>query len=206
MTEEFDDVRALLQREYANSYRRDQAVLDTTCPNVFTLEPVGRSQWRKRIQGERMTLHLYYQEPGVWHPTVDGGRSEIDRPAEWLGVVAPHVQRLVTALKYTAPVIGPWLGVATPDFQNMFKNQLDLMKELVNKLPEVEGRPERDFRDYSDKSHDPRDPIAGSALRAMRRFLDDSDPAHGWGGLSRTITLEGHILWLCDYHMRQYRD
>ena len=88
----------------------------------------------------------------------------------------------------------------------MFKNQLDLMKELVKKLPEVEDRSEPEFRRYSEKSHDPRDPIAGSALRALRQLLDDKDPDHTWGGLNRTTTPEGHILWLCDYHRQQYRN
>lgn len=196
---EIGDMRALLQRGFT-------ALMETECPNVFAIVPVGRSQWRERLQGQQLTLHLYCQEPGQWHPTVRGGRYEIDQPAQWLASVAPYVRHMVTMLKYTAPVIGPWLGVVTPDFQSMFKNQLDLMKELVKKLPEVEDRSEPEFRRYSEKSHDPRDPIAGSALRALRQLLDDKDPDHTWGGLNRTTTPEGHILWLCDYHRQQYRN
>ena len=181
-------------------------MLETECPNVFAIEPVGRSQWRERLQGQRIRLHLYCQEPGQWHPTVEGGRYEIDQPAKWLGTVAPYVRHLMTVLKFTAPLVAPGLGVVASDFQKMFKNQLDLMKELVNKLPEVEDRSEPEFGRYSEKSRDPRDPIAGSALRALRQLLDDKDPDHVWGGLSRTTTPEGHILWLCDYHRQQYRN
>jgi hypothetical protein len=206
MRSEFTDMRALLQREFTNAYHRDQAMLDTACPNAFALEPQDRSRWRERLQGERITLHLWCQEPGDWHPTENGGRYQIDQPARWLGTVAPIVQHMVTVMKYTAPVIGPWLGVATPDFQKMFKNQIGLMKELVNILPEIEDPSKPEFRRDSDKPHDLHDEISGSALRAVRKLLDDKDPEHAWGGLNREITPEGHILWLCNYHRQQYRN
>ena len=40
--------------------------------------------------------------------------------------------------------------------------------------------------------------------RALHTLLRELDPAEHWGGLSRTYTPEGEILWLCRYHVQQY--
>jgi internalin A len=40
--------------------------------------------------------------------------------------------------------------------------------------------------------------------RALHALLRELDPAERWGGLSRTCTPEGEILWLCDHHVEQY--
>ena len=201
------EVRELLQRGFTTLFTIEQEKPESHCPNVFALEPVGASAWRQRLVGQKMTLHLYCQQPGQWHPTVKGGRYEIDKPAEWLNQAAPYVSRLVSVLKYTTPVLGPWLGVAAPDFEKMFKNQLDLMKALVGKLPEVTDDPElRHLEAVERAGHGERaERAAGGGLRALRQLLDEKDSQHGWGDLRRTLTPEGHILWLCDYHAQGYR-
>ena len=187
------EVRELLQRGFTTLFTIEQEKPESHCPNVFALEPVGASAWRQRLVGQKMTLHLYCQQPGQWHPTVKGGRYEIDKPAEWLNQAAPYVSRLVSVLKYTTPVLGPWLGVAAPDFEKMFKNQLDLMKALVGKLPEVTDDPElRHLEAVERAGHGERaERAAGGGLRALRQLLDEKDSQHGWGDLRRTLTPEG---------------
>ncbi len=44
----------------------------------------------------------------------------------------------------------------------------------------------------------------GPALRALLSYLNVVDPHKIWGGLHRTLTPDGHILWLCDNHYQQY--
>ena len=46
--------------------------------------------------------------------------------------------------------------------------------------------------------------IEGAALQALRRFLDEKDPDQHWGGLKKVLTPEGHYLWLCEQHAREY--
>ncbi len=47
--------------------------------------------------------------------------------------------------------------------------------------------------------------IEGAALRALRELLDDVDKEHYWGGLQKILTPEGHYLWVCDEHAKEYR-
>ncbi|MBV9959362.1 MAG: hypothetical protein JO360_13130, partial [Acidobacteria bacterium] len=68
---------------------------------------------------------------------MEGGIYEINQPAEWIKASAPYLRRLVTVLKYTSPLVGPWLGSAIPaDYEKYLKNDIALMDELVKKLPE----------------------------------------------------------------------
>ena len=137
------ELRQLVQREFLSLYQREQSQVDSTCPNVFALVPSQARSWTRRFRGRRMDLFLYCSAPGEWHPTEKGGRYTVDRSAEWLAKTAPYISRLVSVMKYTAPILGPWLGVTAPNFQETFKSQLDLMQQLVEQLPSVEGDAER---------------------------------------------------------------
>ena len=53
-----DELVTLLQREFAKTYRREQAQLETYCPNVFILRPYAASTWRKAWLGEKLELQL----------------------------------------------------------------------------------------------------------------------------------------------------
>ncbi len=45
----------------------------------------------------------------------------------------------------------------------------------------------------------------GSELRMIRQILGKKDTSHHWGGLERVVTPEGHILWLCKDHAKEYK-
>ena len=47
--DELCGLRELAQREFTNIYRREQAVIDSHCPNVFTLRPCDAPVWKKAI-------------------------------------------------------------------------------------------------------------------------------------------------------------
>jgi internalin A len=34
--------------------------------------------------------------------------------------------------------------------------------------------------------------------------LDAVDEKQEWGGLEKVLTPEGHYLWLCEYHAKEY--
>jgi hypothetical protein len=202
---EVAELRTLAQREFTNAFRREQARPESYCPGVFALTPVGASRWRPRLVRQRLALHLYCEAPGQWHPTVQGGRYEVDQPAQWLAAVAPYVRRLVSVLKYAAPLVAPGLSVPVPDFQKIIENQLGLMEQLVEKLPELEeGREHGLLEAAVVEEADGGERVVGAALRALRQLLEEQDPQQEWGGLRRVVTPEGHYLWLCDYHAQEY--
>ena len=47
--------------------------------------------------------------------------------------------------------------------------------------------------------------MSGPALRQIELFLEEHDPAKVYGGLERTVTNDGTVLWLCRQHLKEYR-
>jgi hypothetical protein len=48
------------------------------------------------------------------------------------------------------------------------------------------------------------DRVEGAALQGMRKLLDELDKSQHWGGLKKVMTPEGHFLWLCEHHTKEY--
>ncbi|MCP4541138.1 MAG: GTPase [Chloroflexi bacterium] len=189
----------LVQREFAKDFLREQSRIESHCPNVFTLRVSD-----KTITGRKLDLQLYCQAPGCWHPTASGGQYPVDDPANWIKATAPYLRKLVTVLKYATPLVGPWVVVAQPAYEAMFKDDIKLMTELVKKLPDVEMGREAEFAAAMGGERGV-GRATGAALRALRQFLDEKDPEQHWGGLKKILTPEGHYLWLCEHHEREYR-
>ena len=205
--DEFKNLLELTQRGFTNAFRREQAIIDSHCPNVFVLRPHGAKAWKKNLTGQKLDLQLYCQAPGCWHPTQEGGLYEINEPAKWLRVTAPYIGNLFKVLKYAAPIIGPWLGVVdSKEYETLFKNDLELFKELTTKLPELKESEDLKLADKIARGED-LDPerADGAALRALRQLLEEKDPQQHWGGLKNVLTPEGHYLWLCEHHAAEYK-
>ncbi|MBG1269240.1 COR domain-containing protein [Nostoc sp. WHI] len=205
--DELKNLRELTQRGFTNAFRREQAKIDSHCPNVFVLRPHGDKIWKKNLTGQKLDLQLYCQAPGCWHPTQEGGLYEINEPAKWLRATAPYLGKLIRVLKYAAPIIGPWLGVVnSKEYETLFKNDLELFKELAVKLPELKEAEDLELKDKIARGEDS-DPerADGAALRALRQLLDEKDQQQHWGGLNNVLTPEGHYLWLCEHHAATYK-
>ncbi|MDI6792753.1 MAG: COR domain-containing protein [bacterium] len=195
-------LRELTQREFTSIFRREQSGIDTHCPNVFVLRR-GRGWLTGAIAGQKMDLQLYCQAPGCWHPTKEGGHYRIDDPARWIKATAPYIRKLVAVLKYAAPLTGPWVAMAWPDYERMVKNDLSFMTELVKKLPDLEMDRELGLTEAIGEVPTP-ERVGGAALRALRQLLNEKDPQQHWGGLKKVLTPEGHYLWLCEHHAKEY--
>ncbi|UCC63340.1 MAG: hypothetical protein JSV36_21835 [Anaerolineae bacterium] len=79
----------------------------------------------------------------------------------------------------------------------------EFMNELVKVLPETVVRREAGLADAVGEIAEA-ESAGGVALRALRQLLDEKNPEHDWGGLRKTLTPEGHYLWLCEYHAQEY--
>ena len=191
-----DTQTTLLQREFLKQYHRDQRMVETRCPNVFTVGPVsGGSVWR-RIVGERVALQLYCQAPGVWHPTVDGGRYELTLERAWLRAMAPYLIGLTKVLKLAVPLAAPVLGMVDQATTDLYRNQIDVTAKLVAALPGELGINLEDADLMSSPDSHVRS-IEGSSLRSLRSLLESVDSQQEWGHLVPLLTPEGHLLWLC---------
>jgi hypothetical protein len=171
----------LVQRGFTRQVQLEQANVDMECPNVFILTNAGRS-----VGGDNLELTLFCQAPGEWHS--EGDPYKFEKPDEWLAGIAPYVGGLVKVLKCLPPAA-------------LFKGALDNMAEIAQNVESrsmrARGVAARDFLDL--------DPAEGSSLRALRYLLEQLDPPRQWRGLSKVITPEGHILWLCERHAKAYR-
>jgi hypothetical protein len=205
---EMKEMIELTQREFTKIFHREQAKVESYCPNIFVLRPSDSTGWLRNIFGQKMEMQLFCQAPGQWHAAEAGGLYSINQPAEWLQTMAPYLSRMFSVLKYAMPLLGPWVGVLSPDhYEKMFKNDIKLMDELVKKLPEMKGIRYDSFDDPNRSATfiDSRtERLEGAALRALRKLLDEKDPEQVWGGLKRILTPEGHYLWLCQHHAIEY--
>jgi len=207
-----ENLRVLTQRAFTDAFRREQAKIEAHCPNIFVLRPHDITGWRKYLDGMEQTLvkqsidlQLFCQAPGAWHPTSNGGLYQVEEPAEWLSVAGPYLRRLVSVLKYAAPLVGPWLGIMMPDdYEKQWKNDITFMDALVKKMPDIKHNPEQDLAAAVGETSQG-EQVEGAPLRALRSLLDKKDPQQYWGGLKKVLTPEGHYLWLCDHHAKEYK-
>ena len=82
--------------------------------------------------------------------------------------------------------------------------QTALMEEIVKDLPYL---PALDSLDRAGAhSQISRQEVLGAALRALHSFLTQADPRGEWGGLRKTLTPDGTLLWLCETHRQPYEE
>lgn len=210
--ERLDELIELAQRDFTYRFNRDQRLPESHCPRVFTLTPDEGRDWpgREKLRGTKLRLQLYCEAPGAWHPAA-GEPYVVQQPGRWLATMAPHLGRLIRVLKFVTPLVGPWMTLEQERYAELLKREVRLTEALVRSLPDVE------------RARDPLSPLpeapedaprtgdgpvglqAGAALRGLRVLLDELDPEQGWGGLRKTLTPEGHYLWLCPHHAEDYR-
>ena len=143
-------------------------------------------------------MQLYCQASSGWHPTYPDGVYRIKDPARWVKVASPYLRRLITALKWSAPLVGPGVSVLSSLPRGAMKDDIAFISEIVKKLPALSETSSAVEAADSVVEQD------RAALRTLRKLLDDLDPEHRWGGLSKILTPEGHFLWLCPSHQEEF--
>lgn len=81
--------------------------------------------------------------------------------------------------------------------------QIKLMEELAKKLSESDYL-EVELLERAGRGAKA-ERIEGAELRVLRKLLDEVDPKQEWGGLKKVLTPEGHYLWLCEEHAKEYK-
>jgi len=192
----------LLNNNFARQWNFEQQRIDAECPGTFYLVALGKKPFHPRdwvSQAYRLTLVC--QHPPGPHPVGEG--YELRQSAEWWVELSPWINEVVKFLKFAIPK-GRELGeLVVPGWLNELEVGLDLMTEILDVVPNITTDDE--LKDLSGLS--PSAKLArptGAALRALYGFLQQVDESRNWGGLSKTITLDGNILWLCDTHRQPY--
>jgi hypothetical protein len=208
---ELGELRKLSQYYFLVLFNAQQRLEESHCPNVFAVLPENEGGWLQSLLVQKMIIRLYCQAPGQWHPTVQGGRYEIRQPAEFLEGMGPYIRKLAKVIRYAAPVAGAAAGAfAGPigaamgaQYAKDLANQIRLTEELAKKLCDRDFRPGDLLERTGGGARAER--FEGAELRALRKLLDEVDPKQHWGGLKKVLTPEGHWLWLCDEHAKEYK-
>ncbi len=93
------------------------------------------------------------------------------------------------------------LCLSSYDFFKDVETSLSIFEKVLKNLPEFEAT--RTVNRLSASRFDSFSP-EGPALRALYRFLKETDPDQTWCGLHKTITNDGSVLWLCEEHQQFY--
>jgi internalin A len=179
----------------------EQEKLSNTCPSLFVLERTSRSLINPHDWvSHGCRLRLLCQYPQGPH-TIAGEQSyEVRQGKEWWNAMSPWLRRMVKVLEVGIP-----LGKAINEGFNLvdikrFIPEIDFLKEILGALPEISVVDAQSNAQLDTKVQTTQQ-VEGPARRALFHFLDTSDPAHRWQGLSPVITDDGTILWLCKHHL-----
>ncbi|MFG3363041.1 COR domain-containing protein, partial [Streptomyces griseofuscus] len=197
---EVSAVVAEQQRGFLAALRREQSRNEVLCPSLVWVRRVTRRRAAGLMAGEAFRLYLCCEAPGEWHLLEDVDPYEVPAGSDFIDTVIPYVQRTISVLKYVVPVLGAGLGMASEDLAKMLKDDIELMKALLDGLPdEMQSRVSSGQIQSMARAEDHSD------YRRMYQLLKTLDPGEVWGGLNKVTTPEGHTYWLCRRHAQTYR-
>jgi internalin A len=192
----------LMWRELIRQWNVELHREEAECPDIIFLT-LGKSKRfnPKNWVSQEYRIYLVCQHPPGPHQVGKG--YSVREAKEWWITVSPWLNRLITILKIGLPMTKALGDVVDQVDMDQMKNQVALMEEITRDLSTLPALNTLESAvTEPNLRHDQR--AVGPALRALHSFLVQADPARIWGGLHKTLTPDGNILWLCDTHRQQY--
>jgi Leucine-rich repeat (LRR) protein/GTPase SAR1 family protein len=174
-------------------------------PRLFTLQSRESGLSPKQILSRPMELRLWCEAEACQHPVYEDNKGVygIDQPHEWVVKAASYAKFVVGVLKTVAPMAAPaintFFGPKTTETWKI-EAQLDLAKEVIDKLPE-------EFKTH-DHALAPGELLSEperSGILALHNLLKEIDPSQANLGLHRIPTYTGDYRWLCTYHYKAWQ-
>ncbi|MEV7416682.1 COR domain-containing protein [Streptomyces sp. NPDC089919] len=192
------------QRGFLASLRQRNSQQSAICPGIVSVQKVPRRRMLGLMPGHVLRLRLYCEAPGAWH-RMPGDPYEVRATPDAELMLLSHAQRVLKVLRYAVPLVGPVLGVAAADLGEMLKDDIELTKAVLERLPQepapAPAGPDRADLRVTTQLHGDRH----ADYRALYTLLKDLDPAERWAGLDKVTTPEGDTYWLCKDHSLPYR-
>ncbi len=191
-------------RNFTRLWNLEMQRLEAECPNTFFLIPEQRKAFNpKKWIGYKYTMYLVCQHPPGPHIVDEEHGYPLEIPKEKWKELVPWLKRIITFLKFVAPLVSALGGIVDAADFKAIDNQLKLLETLTGDIPNmvVESDP---LKSVERDMHIGREQAEGAALRVLHSFLAEVDKSHYWGGLQRVPTEDGNILWLCGEHARPY--
>ncbi|KAF9347853.1 hypothetical protein BGX34_002844 [Mortierella sp. NVP85] len=138
---------------------------------------------------------------------------DIERPNEFFQQYGSYVLTILKMLKFGISVA----GVAVPALSNLIPDSVDQAAESlklltktiepgmdqvishIQKVSTEEGR----VAIRSSEQMENNEALEGADLRQLETFLKNKDRDRVLGNLYRTVTIEGHVKWVCIDHYRE---
>ncbi|MEN8906590.1 MAG: COR domain-containing protein [Clostridiales bacterium] len=198
LLEKINDISQLqikqIQREFIKMFQLQQKIDEYSCPNIFTI-----TKSSSKFNKIKYNLQLYCQNPENIHP-VENAKYEVSISKEWFKTLANYYNKMIPFIKIPlmlgSPIIGKFLEtINLKDFTWL----VDSSKEAIDMLNSIDSKTmDTEMLSKSMTS------LEGSELRIIHNILERCDPEKNWGGLERTLTSDGNILWLCKEHKTIY--
>jgi hypothetical protein len=198
METQHQELLSLVQREFTESFHREQSLGESHCPSVFTLElerlpdilPSQLEAWWRDVtdRPEPARLTLYCEQPGEWHPVKS---YRIEPPGRRLVELGPHLKKLAVLFKAAGPL------VANPVMASMAAlAEAGAERWAGGVEDEISGLEEARWAKRADRL----------SLFTLRRLLEEIAPQERdcWGGLVKVATKQFHYLWLCKEHRKAH--
>jgi hypothetical protein len=110
---------------------------------------------------------------------------------------------MIPLLNYISPSIGPWTDMAQGEYGKLARYDVEFNSHLLKIIDDIEETTISELSEGFGETVDT-EWADVAALVALRQFLEEKDPEQRWGGLRKVLTPEGHYLWLCKYHAKEY--
>ncbi|HEY1758581.1 MAG TPA: leucine-rich repeat domain-containing protein [Bryobacteraceae bacterium] len=191
-----------MRRSFTALRRGQQSFIESTCPNVFQLQPRRDFQTFDNTleyirKGESWQLSLYCESDEEWH-TAEHSVYDFDLHADWIEGLRKHWNGFAGHMR----ILAPYLKAAG----KLMKTApgIDFALDLAEKLPDIAA-------DYGPLRNALGDAYSPSNVDIdLRRVLHDlivkldaeRDPAQQLGGLHKWLNDDGRVLWLCSRHYR----
>ncbi|HYN89198.1 MAG TPA: COR domain-containing protein, partial [Ardenticatenaceae bacterium] len=194
----FEDLR----RNFSRLWNAQMAQLEAECPNVFVLMPGGRAALHpKNVLGTQYTLYLLCQHPVG--PHIVGGEPgyNVTIPKEWWAQTAPWLKKLLDYLRYI-PKGKAFVEAYDEALYKEVEAGIKVLEAALSLAPSLEGEPPAG--QPSERSRFGAVTSEGPALRGFYTFLKELDKHERWCGLTKILTNDGNLLWLCREHLPLY--
>jgi internalin A len=188
----------LIGRNFTRQWNLEMKKMEAECPNTFLLTHSDGSRFNpKHWASQEFMLYLVCQHPPGPHKVNDG--YHLRKAKEWWIEFSPWLNHLIKFIKFGVPM-GKAIGAVVDEVDvKQLQSYIDLMEEISKELPEI-----ADLDSMKDVDKQSGQDAVGPALRALHSLLNELDPSQKWGGLRKTPTPDGNILWLCGVHYKEY--
>ncbi|MCX6828768.1 MAG: leucine-rich repeat domain-containing protein [candidate division Zixibacteria bacterium] len=198
----------LLIRNFVRLFNLELSKMEADCPSLITISPKQKGVLTKaNIFSTTYEVQCWCQMPGDSHP-MEKGIYELTQPKVWLQKAMPILKHVIEILKFYVPLISATAkGVLPQSSWDMARIRLEGMAEIADLMPRTEESSDLIYKPDTIGRHlyhreRTLQQFGGAELRVIFELLDHLDPSHYWGGLRKTPSPEGDILWLCPKHYK----